>query len=266
MKTLLTFGCFLLCIGVNARPVPVIMADVFASSSYIGEVIIESYDSSGRVRFRPLNPRDTLKEAFCTYILPPQNNTPVQTQQLPGTLWTSTIPLTGDTVLIFINHFGYASLMGKIIGKNYRIWMPAFSTSAAFFIFEPPIMPPDASYLRGQPGDAWDGCLIPVKSLHKLTDHYRKELSIKLEKYALPSFSGTKADMLLYDKLLSLFYAYTIHRARRFSVKSLELYYHQQKKLVIIPEENTVQSSTTHTYTYNNPFRDIVIKDIYWLQ
>lgn len=265
MKTLLTLGCFLLCIGINAKPVPVIMADVLASSSFIGEVIIESYDSSGRVRFRPLNPQDTLKEAFCRCIFSSQNDTLTQTQQLPGTYRTSTTPRTGDTVLIFINHFGYISLMGKITGKNYRIWMPVFSTSAAYFIFEPPIMPVDTSYLRGMAGDAWDGCLIPVKRLHQLTDHYRKELSIKLEQYTLLSFSGTKAEMLLYDKLLSLFYTYTINTDRSGTVKSLELYYHPQKKLVIIPEENTVQSSTTPTYTHSYPFRDIVIKDIYWL-
>jgi hypothetical protein len=135
------------------------------TAKFIGQVIIEKYDTSGLCTFRSLEFKDTIKTAQSHRLFDRFWYDGLGMEEF----WTGKCPEIKDTVLIVVDSTYRISLCAKLTGENYRFWDAHPSISVAFFKFKPPAKKLTKPDNEGE-GYCWDGCFLHKDSI----DFYKK--------------------------------------------------------------------------------------------
>lgn len=185
--------CLLFCRTsvLNAKPELIVVKNIVASASYAGEAIILRSDGNGIFFFRALHHRDTLLSAECG-CMPAEFF--IGDSIRKHEYWMEYCATVGDTVFIVLER-NWVKLMGKRIGKYYKVGCPYFYFSTPQFEIEAPILATDMRYRMEEP-KSWEWCsesfLIPVDSIENLVQRYKRQFYARLNSVSLNAFVGNK--------------------------------------------------------------------------
>lgn len=262
----LTLSLLLISNTLFARPIMVVVADLFGSAKFVGEVVITKYDSAGKIYFNSTRFKDTINWASCGW----QLKNGFVFDNFDKSDWTCNMPFIGDTVLIVIDGYNRSVVFGKKVGPNYRLWSTLFSESIAIFEFEKPVTALNKEKtLRATDSitTCWDGCLVPIQKLPSLVQEYRNRFSKKLAAVTLEKYKRKEVWNIFYDNTLPYFNHLTWTEGPPGKLKSLVLTYSNKKALEITPvlhKDSPTQLNASLEFDMEE-FKKMTIKDIKWL-